>query len=214
MTGKPSVSIQQITNKITNFKQDICEMLDSDLERPIGSWVKDRETLKGLVDTAKGVAQRYINGAMKTTLMILIDNSLYTIDDINEKIKTLKRTNNLEKEEDAKEPKAEVLHSGGTAHDEPIIVKKNINAQPIPIVKNYSNNQIQVQRIFKRSKKGHSYKTFLYLEYNEEIHQLTNNDLKRKNYRGDINGFQKFLTDKGYMVGVVPIVDMPDMIRK
>lgn len=90
MTGKPSVSIQQITNKITYFKQDICEMLESDLERPIGSWVEDRDTLKGLVDTAKGVAKRYINGAVKVTLMILIENSLYTIDDINDKIKALK----------------------------------------------------------------------------------------------------------------------------
>lgn len=214
MTGKPSVIIQQITNEITNLKHDICEMLESDHDRPIDSWIKDRDTLKGLIETAKGVAQKYINGAVKMTLMILIDNSFSTIEDINDKIKTLKESGNLEKEEDVKEPVAEITPNEKPMCNESLVVKMNNNAQPIPIVKNDSNNLIQVQRIFKRSKKGHSYKTFLYLEHNEEIHQLTNNELKRKNYRGGIDGFQKFLTDKGYLVGVVPIVDMPDMIRK
>ena len=135
MTGKPSVIIQQITNEITNLKHDICEMLESDLERPIDSWIKDRDTLKGLIETAKGVAQKYLNGAVKMTLMILIDNSFSTIEDINDKIKDLKGPSNLEKEEDVKEPVAETTPNEEPGCDESIVVKMNNNAPPIPIVK-------------------------------------------------------------------------------
>ena len=210
MTYKLGVSINQITNMLSNCRHNIVEMLDSDLERSINSWVKDRDTLKGLVDTAKFIAERYINGAVKMTLIILMDNAIYTIDDINDKIKFLIQQNNLEGEEDVTEPVAKVTNNEVAIFDDPLIIEKNINAQTPSI----SNNFIQVQRIFKRSKKGYSFKRFLYFENNEEMHQLTNNELKHKSYRGDISGFQRFLSDKGFMVGVASIIDLPDMIRK
>lgn len=208
MTEKKKVSIEEIANQITDFKQGICDLMDSGTERSLGEWRTDKKELERLVDVGKKVAKGYINGAVKATLLILIDNALDTVDNIDVKIISLGGILHLEEVTDIMESEEISVESLAAEEVEEELTKK----EESDAYMNSSSN-IQIQRIFNRTTKGYCFKKFTYIEDDEKVYEMTANDLKRKKYQGDINGFHSFLTDKGHKASYLPVIEAPDLVR-